>query len=293
MPTTMKWTCGSAVWLVAFVCGATTTINSTNHYLYGANIGWIDAAGDVTNGAVIGQTYASGFMYGANVGWIHLGDGSPDNGTSYSNASSTDYGVNVEPDGDLRGFSYGANIGWVNFEDMGDPSIDLLTGKMSGSAYGANVGWVSLSNMQAFVQTDFLDPGPDSEPDGLPDAWELIYTNDLAGLSGGSDSDGDGATDDAELNAGTNPLDSNSVLAITMQLLDPPMNETDVTWDSVPTRLYRVEQNGDILNSGTWVDSGAGMVPPDPGTETTLTVPLGAPAGAQLFRVEAIPPLTP
>lgn len=288
-----KWVIGGWIWLSAFACVATTTINATNHFSYGANIGWIDAAGDVTNGAVIGLTYASGFMYGANVGWIHLGDGSPDDGTSYSNITSTDYGVNLEPDGDLRGFAYGANIGWVNFEPLGDPSVDLLTGAMSGYAYGANVGWLSLSNMQAFVQTDILDPGPDSEPDGLPDAWELSYTNDLATLFGGGDADGDGATDDEELNAGTNPLDGGSVLAITLQVPDPPMNANDITWNSVPTRLYRVEQNGDILNPGAWADSGAGMVPPDPGTETTLTVPLGTPAAAQFNRVEAIPPLAP
>src|SRR5437588_1415892 len=56
---------------------AATTINPTNKYAYGANIGWIDWRGDTNNGAVIGEYVCSGFIYSANVGWINLGSGSP------------------------------------------------------------------------------------------------------------------------------------------------------------------------------------------------------------------------
>jgi hypothetical protein len=35
------------------------------------------------------------------------------------------------------------------------------------------VGWISLSNSQACVRTDRLGAGPDTDGDGLPDAWEL------------------------------------------------------------------------------------------------------------------------
>ena len=111
-----------------------------------------------------------GYLYSANLGWIHLGDGSPDNAWKYSNASATDYGVNMDQNGLLRGFAYGANIGWVNFEATGDPQVNLVTGNISGFAYGANVGWINLSNFQAHVQTDTLDPGPDTDMDDLPDA---------------------------------------------------------------------------------------------------------------------------
>jgi hypothetical protein len=275
---------------------ATTTIDPvTNKYAYGANIGWVNAEGDVTNGMVVGEAFCSGFLYGANVGWIGVGDGTPDNGLAYSNSSSNDYGVNLEADGDLRGFAYAANLGWINFESNGNAQVDLLTGNLSGSAYGANVGWISLSNAQAYVQTVSLEPGPDSEPDMLPDAWELIYTNDLGvldGLSDASDADADGASDKEEYLAGTNPLDANSHLAIVMEALDPSMAQADVTWNSVATRLYRVELNNDLGNPAAWADSGSGDIAPSPGSTTTETVPIGG-SDVETFRVNALRPLAP
>jgi hypothetical protein len=52
---------------------ATSTIDTNNPYAYGANIGWINAFADGTNGAVLGQFYCTGYIYSANVGWISLG----------------------------------------------------------------------------------------------------------------------------------------------------------------------------------------------------------------------------
>ena len=41
--------------IIAFItCMAATTIDSIDKYAYGANIGWVNAEGDVTSGAVIG-----------------------------------------------------------------------------------------------------------------------------------------------------------------------------------------------------------------------------------------------
>ena len=270
---------------------AATTINPVNKYAYGANIGWVNAEGDVANGAVIGEFFSSGYIYGANVGWIHLGDGSPVNGAAYSNSSGTDYGVNTDAAGNLRGFAYGANVGWINFEAIGDPQVDLITGKMTGYAYGANVGWISLSNMQAHVQTDVLDPGPDGDGDGIPDAYELTVTNSTRVL-GFTDTDGDGTSDVDEYIAGTDPFDIDSFLAITDHTLDPGLSESDLTWESVLTRLYRVELTTNLVSAASWMDSGLGDISPDAGSQTTRTVPLGGP-DQQQYRVKAIQPLSP
>src|SRR5215472_3092441 len=124
---------------------AATTINSTNRYSYGANLGWIDWRSDTNNGAVIGEYVCSGYLYAANVGWISLGSGVPANGIRYQNNSANDFGVNQDGLGNLRGYAYGANIGWVNFENTGAPKVDLRTGVLSGSIYSANCGWISLS----------------------------------------------------------------------------------------------------------------------------------------------------
>jgi len=46
----------------------------------------------------------------------------------------------------------------------------------------------------------------DSDNDGLPDAWEMLYFGNLTTATGLMDSDGDGVSNAAEYYAGTNPL---------------------------------------------------------------------------------------
>src|SRR5689334_16394229 len=118
-------------------CQAASTINPSNHFAHGANLGWIDARADATNGAVIGQFVCSGYLYAANVGWINLGNGSPANGICYQNA--VEFGVNHDGLGTLRGYGYGANIGWLNFTNRDatgafyeGPKVHLFTGRLSG-----------------------------------------------------------------------------------------------------------------------------------------------------------------
>src|ERR1051325_3011593 len=93
---------------------AVSTINATNQFAYGANIGWLNWRGDTNNGAIIGEYVCSGCIYSANVGWINLGSGAPANGIRYQNNSGTDFGVNHDGLGNLRGYAYGPNIGWIN-----------------------------------------------------------------------------------------------------------------------------------------------------------------------------------
>src|SRR5438477_1564528 len=101
---------------------AATTINSTNKFSYGENLGWMDWPGDTNSGAVIGEYVCSGYIYSANCGWINLGGGSPINGIYYQNLSANDFGLNQDGLGNLRGYAYGANIGWINFESLGAPA---------------------------------------------------------------------------------------------------------------------------------------------------------------------------
>lgn len=287
------------VWLVVLFClppsfigspaQSSTTIDSDNKYVWGENIGWLNAEGDVTNGVVIGEAFCSGYLWGENVGWICMGDGSPDDRHAYSNTNATDFGVNTDPSCNLRGFAWGENIGWVNFESTGSAAFDPLTSILSGHAWGENVGWMSLSNIHAYVQTTSLDSGPDTDGDMIPDAWELGFTNTLAGMNANTDSDGDGDKDREEYVAGTDPFDPLSLLEITEMVKVPAMSEADITWRSVSKRLYRVQLNND-LNQTNWVDSGLGVLSPDAGSETTRSVPLGGPT-QQYYRVRSVRPL--
>jgi len=231
---------------------AATTIDTTNKYAWGANLGWMDCRGDTNNGAVIGEYVCSGCIYAANVGWINLGNGSPPGGIYYTNTSADNWGVNQDGLGNLRGYAWGANIGWINFESTGAPKVDLYTGKFSGYAWSANCGWISLSNAVADVQTDTIQRGA-LAPNGLPIAWLLVNFG-TTNVNAGADPDHDGMSNLQEYLAGTNPNNSDDFLRITNithGVYGPTY--TTLLWASKPTRFYAVQQ-ADALGGASFAD---------------------------------------
>lgn len=273
---------------------ADSSINASDKYAYGANVGWIDARADITNGAVIGEFVCSGYLYGANVGWIHLGSGSPTNGVRYGNASADDYGVNNDGRGNLSGYAYGANIGWVHFEtNFGRPKVNLLTGNLDGYAWGANVGWISLSNAEAFVKTDRLYAGPDTDGDGIPDQWELSKVSSLTTLTANGDYDGDKVLDVGEYASDTHPADNTSFLEI-IEYNQTQGTNVSLSWSSEPTRLYHLDKTSSITNGAPWTDACPGLIPPEPppATETARTF-TNTVATQGTYRVRAVLPLSP
>ena len=269
----------------SFVASAATTINAVNHYAYAANLGWVDAGGDVTSGVVIGEYVCSGQLYAANVGWISLGSGSPANQIQYQNNSATDFGVNHDGLGNLTGYAYGANIGWINFENTGAPKVDLFTGNLSGSVWSANCGWISLSNSVAFVQTDSIQKGPLST-NGLPIAW-LLQNFGTTNINANADADGDGVSNGNEYLAGTTPTSAASVLTITSIFRNPPANNSALNWNAVATRFYAVQTNNN-LSSAVWGDFSA---PPTLGLNNTAFTD-NTPTN-RFYRIRAYRPLTP
>lgn len=272
---------------------AATTINSTNKFSYGANIGWMDWRGDTNNSAIIGEYVCSGYIYAANVGWINLGNGSPTNGIQYQNISANDFGVNHDGVGNLRGYAYGANIGWINFETNGAPQVDLSNGKISGSVYSANCGWISLSNGFAVVQTDSIQVGADTDQDGISDAWERLHFNgNLSTANTSSDSDSDGQTDLAESIADTDPLDDTDILRITSNSVMSSNGEDTATliWISRPTRQYRAQYRTNLNDSFPWIDLGF-LFNPSSGNTTTQALNFAAPSNERYLRVQAVKPL--
>jgi hypothetical protein len=274
---------------VACIAQAATTIDPASPYAYGANVGWINAAGDTTNGAVIGQAFCSGYLYSANVGWIHLGGGSPDNGMAYQNDSATDYGINHDGVGRLSGYAYGANIGWINFEQTyGQPKVNLRTGQLSGYAYGANVGWINLSTLATLT----IDPGPSVDGDSIPDAWEYSHVqfirNPLNILTDTGDRDRDGVTDKDEYLAGTDPLDDTDYLHI----IDFEHGTTAdyVTWPVKASRSYTLQGVGALESGMVWNTAKSTFVPT---SSYDYKAKISLSQSNRFYRVEAAPPLSP
>jgi hypothetical protein len=130
----------------------TSDIDPVNKFSWQENCGWMDwrDAGSATQGARDRLTFLAGFVWCENVGWVNLGDGTPGGAGSYTNASATDFGVNVAGDGALSGFAWGENIGWVNFAGgaLASPPqparIDLAAERLRGYAWAENIGWINL-----------------------------------------------------------------------------------------------------------------------------------------------------
>jgi hypothetical protein len=163
---------------------------------------------------------------------------------------------------------------------------------LSGFVFSANAGWISLSNAVAFVQTDRIDPGDDSDGDGIADAFEFLWTGGLATMNATSDLDGDGFTDRQEYLAGTNPVDPGDYLRVTSFSVNSSPANPVVEWTSRPTRFYHLLQRPDFTTNSVWLDSGLGLIAPDAGPTTTRVIS-GVPGLQHYLRVEAVRPLSP
>ena len=134
-------------------------IDPNHQYAWGENIGWMNwrDAGDPpgSRGVLVHDTYLSGLIWGETSGWIDTGAGSPADGAHYANADSSDFGVNIDPSGDLYGYAWGENIGWIQFDtrDRGDERarLDRPGHRFRGYAWGENAGWINLDAADQYV----------------------------------------------------------------------------------------------------------------------------------------------
>ncbi|MCW1921863.1 type VI secretion system tube protein Hcp [Luteolibacter arcticus] len=87
---------------------------------------------------------------------------------------------------------------------------------------------------------------PDTDSDGMPDAWESAYglsagTNDAAG-----DADGDGLSNLDEFQLGTHPKSGTSFFKATLSAVPATPGSYHLTWNSVVGKTYIIEWSPDL-----------------------------------------------
>lgn len=249
---------------------STTGIDPAHKYVWGENIGWVNAS--ATNPTVTvhfdgTSGFLSGYAWGENIGWICF----PTNGNG---------GVSLDGSGILSGYAWGENIGWINFPTNGNGgvSIDPSTGEFSGHAWGENIGWVSFKGTSPDYGVRTL--AFDTQAQGTPNWWL-----DAEGVTESSD-EGDGEPAWKEYIADTDPNDSNSYFQV-VSVVSTGTTAEVVFWPASSRRSYTLKQTDDLA-SGSWsnVVGQAGVAGnPDAGKEQSLTDSAGG-SPSRSYQVE-------
>ncbi len=141
---------------VFFIVSAENNVDSTYHWAWNDNIGWIDFSYDSVNIPIVGEFegYAS-----SQIGIISFNcdiSGNPD-GLNYCSISN--YKVSHDGEGNISGWAWNDNIGWISFncEDLGvcatsNYKVTITDkGEMHGWAWNDNIGWISFNCQDAGI----------------------------------------------------------------------------------------------------------------------------------------------
>ncbi|GAA5126818.1 type VI secretion system tube protein Hcp [Luteolibacter yonseiensis] len=172
----------------------------------------------------------------------------------------------------------------ITLQDVLVSSYSGMPGTGGGTGEKLTLKWKSLvftyrvfpASAPPYATTTIVSP--DTDGDGLPDAYEQSV-----GLASGvsnlrADTDGDGVPDTVEYRLGTHPANSTSFFSAVATPTAPNGGELRLSWPSVPGEDYQIEQSPDL---GTAFSPFATITATS--AETTYTVPRTSQAG--FFRV--------
>ena len=128
------------------------------------------------------------------------------------------------------------------------------------------------------VRAGATAPAADSDGDGLPDWFEYNYSGSSTAMEAGGNDDGDRASNEDEMNAGTSPVDAGSCFQASVSTLLE--TEFELQWSSELGKSYTIEVSTDLVTFEE-VLSGIEATPPI----NSQAVPDGGSDSQRFFRV--------
>jgi len=135
------------------------------------------------------------------------------------------------------------------------------------------------------ASTAVLEVDPDSDADGLPDAYELHYgLNPHSGDDRDLDADGDGLSNYQEYRAGTDPRQAHSTIKFVAVSRD--RDRIGLTFTTTPGRAFQMERSSQ-LPPDRWAP--ACDLVPGTGAPVTVWLPIQPTAGFSIYRFVVLP----
>lgn len=196
-------------------------------------------------------------------------------GNPASSSSRTNFTLRVSADGGsswpVSRLLYPSSAAYSSICVLPDKSIGILFEK-------DNYTRITFARVE---EAWLLNPDSDNDGDGLPDSWETLYQINQSSGDASRDDDGDGMSNLAEYQSGTDPLSASSLLRATG--LEPVSGGWRFAWTSVPGLAYAVEASADLADWTQVTQVTATS------TDTQVTVPEAGSVERRFFRARAVP----
>jgi type VI protein secretion system component Hcp len=142
---------------------------------------------------------------------------------------------------------YVSSIAISSGGDIPTESFDLTFGRIVYTYYYDRFTSV-VSNYDFRFNTGSSGTGtnPDTDSDGLPDAWEATYGFPIGANNASGDADGDGLTNLQEYQLGTIPTSATSFFKAALAPVSGSPGNYQLSWNSVVGKVYIIEWSPDL-----------------------------------------------
>ena len=176
---------------------------------------------------------------------------------------------------------------------IGTLTLEIPTNATASAAYAIHFdhasaspnGIASFSTQTGTGLISLSDRSRSSFNDSIPDSWRLRWFGTVNNLlsQANADADGDGANNQQEYVAETDPIDPKSCLRVSVAPASQAPSERVLRWPSVAGRTYILEQSSDLF-SPVW-----SPVSTNSGTGAIIEFRAGGAGPVMFYRVRIAP----